>query len=406
MKKIIVISYNYEPEHIPRVPDPDNRFFVYGFGGAMARSLKKYITDHQVEAWRLDGYTKNYYAKEINDIKFKVFPSFHIDKFTDISFRFLKELRREVAKTNPILVVIHTHSWLTYQTALFFGSSPIITTHHGEWSPIYRYSNTKGLRKLKSMFEMVVEKFVMKNIDCVYLSDMNEVHYLRKVFKDMNYLLWSTGIDLTYMYPIPKDEARRMLGWDIKKKYIFYVGKLYKYKQVDELIRIWLEIKKERPDVELVIAGNSFDDPWEEFTDLAVNSGAIVLGRILNRDLYRYYSAADVYVLITLRDDYFGGIGIAALESLACNTPVVNYALRNYIGDNLSDLGEAPNTIEGYKQAIVKVLDNPQRYKNMRESVNKYYSMEAILMREKKVFDELNEKYNKVNPAEKTRKGS
>ncbi len=125
---------------------------------------------------------------------------------------------------------------------------------------------------------------------------------------------------------------------------------------------------------------------------MAVDSGAMVLGRVLNMELYKYYSAADVYVLYALRDDYFGGTGIATLESMACNTPVVSYALRNYVGDNLNEVGEAPETLEGYKEAIIKVIDNPQNYRNIRESVFRYYSYEAVFTRLGKLLEELSVK--------------
>jgi glycosyltransferase involved in cell wall biosynthesis len=153
------------------------------------------------------------------------------------------------------------------------------------------------------------------------------------------------------------------------------------------MIKAWLEIKKDRPGTELVIIGNKPNDPWEEFHDMAERSGAMLLGRILNKDLYKYYSAADVYVLYALRDDFFGGSGIAPLESLACNTPVISNAMRNYIGDNVEELAEVPDTIEGHKEAIIKVLDCPEKYKNMRESILKHYSYESVFVRTKSILE-------------------
>ena len=116
------------------------------------------------------------------------------------------------------------------------------------------------------------------------------------------------------------------------------------------------------------------------------SSGAKIIGRVLNIELYKYYSAADVYVLMALRKDYFGGPGIAPLESLACNTPVVSFSLINYLGDNVEEIGEVPETEEQYRDAIIKVLDYPGRYKNMRESVRKFYSLEVSAGRLDKVL--------------------
>ncbi len=391
-RKVIVIGYNYEPEHIPVEPDKDNRFFTYGFGGNFGRHLRKYLDQYEVEVWRLDGYVKKYYESEVSGVKFRVFPAFNISKVITFSYRFIRELKKEVKISNPILIVPHTHYWLAYHVAFFFRKSIIITTHHGEWSPFYRVKNTKGLRKLKAYIDMFAERRVFKYIDCILCAEFNQIDYLRKASPDVRFMLWSTGVNFDHMTQVSREEARKQLGWDENKKYILYVGKLYKFKQADEMINAWQGIKKLRPGVELVIIGNTPNDPWEEFYQMAVDSGAMVLGRVLNVELYKYYSAADVYVLYALRDDYFGGTGIATLESMACNTPVVSYALRNYVGDNLNEIGEAPDTLEGYKEAIIKVIDNPQNYRNIRESVFRYYSYEAVFSRLGKLLEELSVK--------------
>lgn len=387
-KKIIVICYNYEPEQFPKEPDEENDFYTYGFGGNVGRNFKKYLSNnYEIEVWRLDGYVKNFYEKSFLGIKFRVFPSFHINNVSDFSLRFLRELRKETKKSNPILFVIHTHHWLAYEIAFLFRKCRILTTHHGDWSPLFKIKFMKGLRKIKAYMDIFFEKRTFKHIDCILTIDNRQIKYLKQINPGIKCLIWSRGIDFNSMKPIPKLEARKILGWDSDKKYIFYVGKLYKYKQVDILINIWKEIKQTRPEVELVLAGNAVHDPWEEFYDLAVESGALLLGRILNKELYKYYSAADVYVLMALREDYFGGPGIAAIESLACNTPVISYALRNYLGDNIEDIGEVPQTIEETKNAILRVLDNPEIYKNMRDSAEKYYSTEAMVKRVENVFD-------------------
>lgn len=391
-QKVIVIGYNYEPERIPAEPDKENRFFTYGFAGNFGRHLKRYVSDFDVEVWRLDGYAKKRSEAVVADVKYKVFPAFNIPKIVTFSFRFIKELKKEVKKSNPILFIPHTHYWLAYHIIYLFRGSKIVTSHHGEWSPFYRVKNTKGLRKLKAYIDMFAEKRVFRHIDCILCAEFNQIDYFRKACADIRFLLWSTGVNFDHMVEVTKYDARKMLGWDENKKYILYVGKLYKFKQVDEMIKAWLEIKQSRPDIELVIIGNTPNDPWEEFQQMAIDSGAMVLGRVLNSELYKYYSAADVYVLYALRDDYFGGTGIATLESLACNTPVVSYALRNYVGDNINEIGEVPETLEDYKKAIIKVIDNPKIYRNIRESVFKYYSYEAVFSRFGRLLNELSEK--------------
>lgn len=390
MKKIILVCLNYEPSQFPKEPDKEDRFYTYGFGGNMGKHIKNYLNDYVPEVWRLDGYVKKYYEKEVSGILHKVFPAVKLFKMGVFSLRFLKELKREVSKSDPIILVLHTHQLVTYQVAMLFKKSFLISSHHGERSPFFVYKNESGLRKIRALIFLLLEKLTMENVDYFLIRDYKEIQYLKKVSSKCNFIMYSNGVDLSRFTHILRTEAKKLLGWDVNKKYILYVGKLYKYKQVADLIKIWVDIKSQRPDVELVLIGNESPESWgEEYYNLAVNSGAMVLGRVLNVELYKYYSAADVYLLIALRDDYFGGTGIAALESLACNTPVVSYALRNYVGDNLSEIGEMPETLEGYKSSILKVLDSPEKYKNMRESIEKYYSHKAMSLKLDMVLSEV-----------------
>jgi glycosyltransferase involved in cell wall biosynthesis len=246
-----------------------------------------------------------------------------------------------------------------------------------------------GLRKIKDIIEVLAEKFVLKNIDYFLICDKGQLPYIKKAAPNSNYIFYNPAVDLEKIVPIPKLEARHLLGWDANKKYILYVGKLYEYKQTYELINIWKDIRPVRPDTELVIVGNSKND---RFFDFAVRSGAKVIGRVLNSELNKYYSAADVYVLIALRKDYFGCIGRAPLESLACNTPVVSYSLHNYTGTNKEEIGEMPTSLKEYREDILKVLDNPGNYKNMRENIMNYYSYEASAKKIAGVIKELESK--------------
>ncbi len=392
MKKIIYIHNNYEPEHVPRKPDSEDRFYTYGFGSNLARNFKRFYPEYTVEMWRLDGFTNNYYEKEVQGVKHRVFPAVIIKPFGEFSLKFVWELKKELKKTKSLLFISHIHTWLTYQVSFFFGKKhPIVCSHHGDWSPFFRITMRKGFRKLKDFVDIQVEKRLLKRIDYFLLCDFFQIPYLEKACPKIRYTIFSSGLDVDKMITIPKNAARKKIGWEPDKKYILYVGRLYNLKQPKELIDIWKEIKKERPEIKLVVIGNSDDD---EFNEYAIESGVIVLGRILNSELDKYYSASDVYVLMALRKDYFGGTGIAPLESLACNTPVVSYSMRNYIGNNMDELGEVPDTLEGHKEAILKVINNPNHYKNMRESMKKYYSLEAVASKAQAVFEELMNLYD------------
>lgn len=391
MQKVIILTYNYEPTQFPTEPDSENRFYTYGFGACFGNLFNKYLKQYKFEVWRIDSYCKRkYYEKEIDGLKFKVFRSFKIHKLVHFSYSMLRELREEIKRTNPLLFIVHTHNWQTYQILFCTKNAKKIVTNHGDWSPFFVYNYFHGKRKLNAFFSKIAERKTFYHISYFLICDHKHIQYLKKVVHDFRYKFYSTGVEIDKFKHASKSEQRKELGWSQDKKYILYVGKLYKYKQVGELLELWKEIKTDNPEVELVLVGNEPKGSWgEEYYEKAEQSGAMIIGRVLNIELYKYYCAADVYVMLGLRDDMFGGMGIAPLESLACNTPVVTNSLKNFMGDNADELGENPSTIEEYKQAIIKVLNNPSKYKNMRESVDKYYSWEAIAKRTDKIFKEV-----------------
>ena len=69
---------------------------------------------------------------------------------------------------------------------------------------------------------MFIEKRLFKYMDYFFISELNQLPYLKMADPDFKYCMWSTGVNLDLMKPVPKVEARKILGWDINKKYILY----------------------------------------------------------------------------------------------------------------------------------------------------------------------------------------
>ena len=201
-KKIVVVCHNYEPEYTLKEPDPENRFFTYGFGGNIGKNIKHFNPGFDVEVWRLDRKVDKYYEGFVHGVKFRIFKSYNVKNLIDLSFKFLLELKKEVKLNNPVLVIPHTHYWLAYQILFFFSKSKIITTHHGDLSPYFRIKFARGIRKVKVKIDMFIERRLFKNIDYVFTSEMNQIPYFKLACPDIKYVLWSSGVNFEYMNPI------------------------------------------------------------------------------------------------------------------------------------------------------------------------------------------------------------
>ncbi len=362
--------------------------FTFGWGGRSAREFKKYNPEYNVECWRLDSGEKKYSEKRIENVDFKIYPSLGNVHIGIYSIRFIKHLLS--IKEKVIFNVQGIHKPLLYHLLLFKKKNFIIAAqHHGEFTPYFNIKYGRLLKKIKSVGYLILEKLLIKKVDFFFLIEINHIQYLKKTYKKLkedNYTLQPVGIDTSTFFPMNKAEAKNMLGLDNGKKYLFYVGAYYQYKEVDKLVKIYENVKKKYPNVQLIVAGGSKKDIY--YKDI-IDCGAIELGTILNTDLYKYYSAADIYVCCSFRYDYFGGLGISMIEALACNTPVVSKSLVNIPVEKRLQCGKAPGNETEMTEDIIEVLNTPGNYNNTREVVEALYDYSAIQKNARICYDEL-----------------
>lgn len=129
------------------------------------------------------------------------------------------------------------------------------------------------------------------------------------------------GVDLTCFALRDRLEARARLGWNPNSRILLYAGRLDPFKGPDLLLRA-ASLMEEK--AEAVIVGGRPDDA--EICSLRELAGELGLRRRVHLpgaqpqpQLALMYSAADV----TMVPSYHESFGLAAVESLACGTPVV-----------------------------------------------------------------------------------
>ena len=131
------------------------------------------------------------------------------------------------------------------------------------------------------------------------------------------------GVDQDKFFPFPKEEARRRLGLPVDRNVILSVGNLTSNKGFHLLIRALkvLHTKFHEKNLHLVIVGEGkFQSELERLiASLNLENHVRLAGAVSHKELYLWYSAADVFCLASSRE----GWPNVLLESLACGTPVV-----------------------------------------------------------------------------------
>lgn len=170
----------------------------------------------------------------------------------------------------------------------------------------------------------------------------------------------STKNDILKFYPEVKSEKIRVIyhGFDpdifsapreieqekenkkrlaIKGEYLLYVGAIQPRKNLVVLIEAFERLKKERPDIQLVLAGEKawkWDKIIKKVAQSPYKKDIIMPGRLKFDDLGHLMRGAAVFILPSL----YEGFGIPILEALASKIPVItadNSSLREVGGEGV-----------------------------------------------------------------------
>ncbi len=128
------------------------------------------------------------------------------------------------------------------------------------------------------------------------------------------------GVDLARFAPLPQADARRRLGWP-EAPTLLVVGNLVENKGQGLAIEALAALPGYR--LHLVGAGPDAGALQALARRLGVEGRVLFCGRVDQRELASYYSAADLLLLPSSRE----GSPNVVLEALACGTPVVGAAV-------------------------------------------------------------------------------
>jgi glycosyltransferase involved in cell wall biosynthesis len=168
------------------------------------------------------------------------------------------------------------------------------------------------------------------------------------------------GCDSTIFKP-QGNEMRQVFLKDyaIKGPFILFVGSLFPYKNVNTLLRAFLDIKDRIPH-QLIIIGRKDLSPEPLYEDERVR----YLDYVGLEDIVRFYSFADLLIHPSLRE----GFGMTILEAMACGTPVLS-SNRGSLPEVVGEAGILfdPEDSKALAELILKVLNNERLRKEMIE---------------------------------------
>lgn len=189
---------------------------------------------------------------------------------------------------------------------------------------------------------------------------MSDTFRLRR--RGSTVMIPGVGLDACRFRPRPerRDEYRKKLGADAKDYIFLSVGELNDNKNHKTIIRAFSEIARAKARLFICGEGTKHEKLQKLIDSLGLTDRVILWG--YQTRIEEYYQCADCFLFPSIRE----GLGMAAIEAMACGLPVIagdNRGAREYVFDN-GILCE-PTDTASYVRAMQAVMADTARAKRM-----------------------------------------
>ena len=237
---------------------------------------------------------------------------------------FLAEVKSFQEQNGLEYQVVHSHYWLSgwvgRQLARSWGLPHVLTFH------------TLSLIKMQSRVgeteppaRQTTETELVTSAGRIVAFSPHERDALVRLYgaDSDRIILAPCGVDLSLFRPLDPEMARQRLGLN-GEKVVLFVGRVEPLKGLDLLLQTAVHMETRENLKVLVVGGIEDGDPevsrlQQAARELEVDQVFEFVGRVDQEELPFYYSAANVCVM----PSFYESFGMAALEAMACGTPVV-----------------------------------------------------------------------------------
>jgi D-inositol-3-phosphate glycosyltransferase len=270
-------------------------------------------------------------------------------------------------------------------------------------------------QEMEGEYRILGEKKVISKANRIIAATLAEKSQLEFLYKapSSKISVIPPGVDTRHFYPIPKDEAKEVVGVPEDSHTILFVGRIEPLKGIDKLIQA-ISIIQNNGELRccphnLVIIGGEPNAKSEEMNaemarlqdmveDLGIENFVIFLGKQDQQLLPYYYSASEIVVM----PSHYESFGMVALEAMACGTPVVASqvgGLAFLVRDGETGFVVPGNDVQMLAKRIVELIkDKDLRNKlgNKSAEYAQLYAWEIISEKMIEVYNQVLEKHNSI----------
>ncbi|SME92399.1 glycosyltransferase family 4 protein [Desulfovibrio gilichinskyi] len=287
-------------------------------------------------------------------------------KWPMLYFEYNKTLKR-VKSFNPDV-------WLTYHSYYkspdLFG--PEISTELGIPYLIYQgVFSTKHRRNLKTWLGFMANKTALLHADHVFANKEIDHENLSRIILPEKLTRTRPGINPDEFKFCLKSRTAIRKTLNIENKPVLMSTAMFrsgvKEQSLRDLILAFANVLKIIPEARLLIAGDG--EARERLISLAKQKAGdqiIFLGRINREDLFKYYSAADIFVY----PGYNEALGMVYLEAQSIGLPVIAYSTRGpreAVAHDKTGLLSPEGDINSLANNIINLFKDKSKLQKMNE---------------------------------------
>ena len=282
---------------------------------------------------------------------------------------------------------------VTLDVAKAFGKPSYFTAHSiGAWKKDQMSGNPEEMEEKFNFKHRISEEIrIFKNVNAqtvtsaVQLEKLNDLYnYFADNIEDI-----PPGVDVhTYHLPSDKDLKKKT---KLPEKYIFCISRIDTNKGHDFLLYAFDIVRKQLPDISLVIGGGS-PNPKQREKDLygkmkdiidekGMNGRVELIGYVPDEEMPTYYQQSQCFVLPSL----FEPFGMTTQEAMACGKPVIASkfgGIRNIIVNGENGFLVDPSDPQEFAKAIISLVKDEEVQKKVGmqayKTCQEHFSWEAI----------------------------
>jgi glycosyltransferase involved in cell wall biosynthesis len=306
--------------------------------------------------------------------------------------------------------IIHTNYWFSGLIGLKISriiKKPLVHIYHSigqvrfESLKKYKFQETNN-----TFFEQrtISEKEIAQKADRIIATSPVEKEIIKNLFgiREEKIKVITIGVDTKIFRPIKTERARKLAKIENNKKIILYVGRIEWRKGIGTLLYAFREVVKNYSNAKLYVIGGGKSESTIKLEEsecerlkkisqeLGIENKTIFLGPKNQKELYKYYSAADICVV----PSYYEPFGIVPLESMACGTPVVasrTGGLQYTVRDKITGCLFEPKNYIDLAEKINIVLENGKDFYagNCLKRISDEFQWEEIVDQYENFFNQL-----------------